>query len=311
MDWTSLIMADLARLLQYAGAVILFGTALFNLISLPRSGEASASRQDWPGPLFLGASVALLCGAVGSLLAQSATMNGLALSKLDWPAVRIVLFDTRWGHAIALRIALGLAASLLALRRPRHSDFIIQSMLGLIALASFAFTGHGSADDGLSGDIHLVNDMIHSVAAGVWLGALVGFYALLRAPKTSDEPHRSAVARALTDFSATGTLMVALLVATGLINSGFLIGLAGLPGLLTSAYGVLLAAKLVLFAGMLALAARNRFRLTPALHNASDPQAQAAAISALRRSVTAETFAGLIILLLVAIFGMLEPPGAS
>lgn len=311
MDWASLIAADLARLLQYGGAVILFGTALFTLISLPRSGEASAGQLDWPGPLFLGAAIALLAGAILSLLAQSATMNGLPLAKLDLPAIQTVLFDTRWSHAIAVRIGLGVLASLVALRRPGNLSFAFHYLVGLLALASFAFTGHGAADDGTAGTVHLVNDMIHSIAAGVWLGALAGFYALLRRPTAVVEPHRSAMAKALADFATTGTLMVALLVITGLVNSYFLVGLGGLPRLLTSAYGNLLALKIALFAAMLALAAKNRFSLTPALKNATNPAAQAGAVSALRRSLTIESVAGVAILLLVAVFGMLEPPGAS
>jgi putative copper resistance protein D len=311
MDWTSSILADLARLLQYAGAVVLFGTAVFNLVSLPRSVEASASRHGWPKPLFLGAGIALLTGAIVSLLAQSASMNGIPLSKLDAAAIKLVLVETQWGHAIVARMGLSVAALAVTFAvRPSASLFAGLATLGLVCLASFAFTGHGAADDGPGGVVHLVSDMSHSVAAGVWLGALAGFFLLLRQPAATAEPYRSALAKALAGFATTGTVAVTVLVASGLVNGYFLIGLAGLPKIFTSAYGELLVLKLVLFMAMLALAATNRFRLTPALRRAADATAQSQAIAGLRRSVILEALAGLAILALVAVFGMLEPPSA-
>lgn len=311
MDWASTIMADIARLLQYAGAAVLFGTALFNLISLPRSGEASANRQGWPKPLFLAAGIALLCGAILSLLAQSASMNGVPLSKLDAAAIKLVLTETQWGYAIALRIGLGVlvVAATLAVR-PSSAVFAGLAGLGLICLASFAFTGHGASDDGVAGMVHLISDMVHSVAAGVWLGALAGFVALLARPAAADEPHRTALVKALAGFATTGTVVVIVLVVTGLINGYYLIGLAGLPKMLTSAYGDLLVLKLVLFMAMLGLAAMNRFRLTPALERAVGAVSQSHAIVRLRRSLVLEASAGFVILALVAVFGMLEPPSA-
>jgi putative copper resistance protein D len=301
MDWASLITADAARFLQYAGAAILFGTALFMLKGLPGPGGAK--------PLFGFAALALLTGSLLSLLAQSATMNGVALSQLDTAAVKLVLMETQWGHAIAVRIGLSvLALGITILARLSRPAMAVLAALGLVCLLSFAFTGHGAADDGLPGLIHLVGDMVHSVAAGVWLGALAGFIRLLTGPKASSDPERSVLADALAGFGNTGTAMVAILVATGLVNSYFLVGFAGLPKLFVTAYGLLLVVKLVLFGLMLALAASNRFRLTPALMDAANP---AAAIAALRRSVILEALAGVFILGLIAVFGMMEPPGMT
>jgi len=311
MDPASTILADMARLLQYAGAVVLFGTALFNLVSLPRSGEASAGRQGWPKPLFRGAALVLLVGAVLSLLAQSAGMNGVPLGRLDAATVQTVLSDTQWGHAILVRIGLSVLALAMAIAaKPSTPVFGALAGLGLICLGSFAFTGHGAADEGAGGLVHLVSDVMHALAAGVWLGALAGFFLLLARSSAAAEPDRSALVKALADFAATGTLVVVVLIVTGLINSGFLVGPAGMPKIFASAYGDLLVLKLVLFMVMLGLAARNRFRLTPALRSAEDETAGLKAVRDLRRSVMAEAVAGLAILAVVAVFGMLEPPNA-
>ena len=72
-----------------------------------------------------------------------------------------------------------------------------------------------------------------------------------------------------------------------------------------------LVAILVLFALMLALAAGNRFRLTPwlgsVLAGGEDPRQ---ALQRLRRSVVAETLVGAVLLVVVAVMGTLAPPSA-
>jgi putative copper resistance protein D len=62
---------------------------------------------------------------------------------------------------------------------------------------------------------------------------------------------------------------------------------------------------------MLALAAGNRFRLTPVLGSVlaggEDPRQ---ALQRLRRSIVAETLAGAVLIAVVAIMGTLAPPSA-
>ena len=142
----------------------------------------------------------------------------------------------------------------------------------------------------------------------MWLGALAALTILLLRRTAPDDP---AIHRALHGFAGLGTLAVALLVLTGLVNSWFLIGLARVGDLGTSLYGQLLIANLFLFALMLVLAASNRFRLTPVLGSVlaggEDPRQ---ALRRLRRSVAAETVVGAVLLAVVAVMGTLAPPSA-
>ena len=85
--------------------------------------------------------------------------------------------------------------------------------------------------------------------------------------------------------------------------------LMGLPlfwwawGMAGSRYGWLLGGTLLRFAGMLGLAALNRWRLTPALERGDG------AIGALRLSLAVETGAAIAIMTLVALLGTLDPIG--
>ncbi|MCZ4340357.1 SDR family NAD(P)-dependent oxidoreductase [Sphingomonadaceae bacterium G21617-S1] len=111
------------------------------------------------------------------------------------------------------------------------------------------------------------------------------------------------IAAILSRFSLMGTLIVATLVATGAINGALIVGLDQLPALVGSSYGWLLGAKLALFGLMLALAAANRWRLTPALEN----DGTARAWMHLRLSLLVETSAAIAIIGLVAWLGTLDP----
>lgn len=116
-------------------------------------------------------------------------------------------------------------------------------------------------------------------------------------------------ARSLDQFSRVGTICVLIITATGLLNGQMIVGMDNLGQSLASPYGQLLFAKLWLFAAMLALAAANRWRLTPKLRAAiasgeSDPDRM---LAAMRKSLALEAAAALLILALVAWFGTLEP----
>src|SRR3546814_14624105 len=66
--------------------------------------------------------------------------------------------------------------------------------------------------------------------------------------------------RALDGFARIGSIVVGLLILSGVVNSWILVGPSRLGSLFTSLYGALLTAKLLLFGAMLILAAANRFR---------------------------------------------------
>jgi copper resistance protein D len=323
----------LVRLVAFAASVVLFGTPLFLLYSLPAvpahtEGACAPSLR----PLLATAAGLVLLAAAAALLAQTAVMADDAAAALDPVTLRGVLTGSGFGTSVQVRAGAGLAALLVTLCvRPQRLLWAAASLAGATALAALAWGGHGAADAGLAGDLHTLGDLIHLLAAGMWLGALAALTILLREGPMREGPVAGAavLCRALQRFSGVGSVLVAAIVASGLVNSVFLgvfhAGPGLLPGLLGSAWGWLLTAKLVLFAAMLGLACLNRFRLAPGLAAAlndgaigADHAAGAtgagdlgAALRALRRSVLSETAAGAGVLVLVAVLGVLPPPGAG
>ena len=123
----------------------------------------------------------------------------------------------------------------------------------LLVAVSFATLGHVHAHHRVALSAVLV---LHLVGAAFWLGALWPLARLL-----ARDPRRAApvVAR----FSRLAVVAVPLLLVAGVC---LLFALLDAPSaLVTSGYGRWLCVKLTLVAGLLALAARNRLRLTARL----------------------------------------------
>ena len=298
------------RLLQYAGAMVLMGSSLFFIYALPATGPGSAAEAPWTRRLLAGAGVLLALATLLWIAAQASVLAGSMAEGLKPEALGAVVTSMDLGKAGVLRAGVALLATILAVMlRPARASWIVAAALGTVATATFAWMGHGAATEGPGGVIHLVSDILHSWAGAVWIGALVAFALILRT-RSRTPAGVVALHRALHGFSGIGTLL-AVLVATGLANSWFLVGADRIDGLWTTSYGRLLSLKLLLFVAMLGLAAANRFRLTPVLALALDePSRQGAALADLRRSIALETAAALGIVALVAWFGTLAPPAA-
>jgi copper resistance protein D len=155
-------------------------------------------------------------------------------------------------------------------------------------------------------------DILHLLAAGAWVGALLGLMLLVTRPADRvDVAHLRLTHRALHGFGLVGTIVVGAIVVTGLLNSWLLVGIDNLPHLPQTLYGQLLIAKLALFGAMLGLASLNRFRLTPAFERSIAASDHREALGALRRSLAIETTCAVTILALVAWLGTLEPPASA
>ncbi|MGR4863546.1 copper homeostasis membrane protein CopD [Caulobacter sp. LARHSG274] len=301
------------RLVQFGGAMILFGSPLFFLYALPGQGPCAAAALNWPRRLLAWGAGILAIGAVLGLLAQTSVLAGSIRAGLAPDALVAVVTTMAMGPSSLVRTAAALAAlGLLAWTRPGSVLWSLCALFGAVACASLAWMGHGAATMGAGRLIHLAGDIIHALAAALWIGALAAFLMLVRRSGPRAPEADQALHAALRGFSGIGSGIVALIVASGLVNAWFLVGPGGLGGLLTTPYGRLLSLKLMLFAAMLGLAAANRFRLTPALAGAlGDPAQVAVAVARLRTSLVLETTAAIGVLALVAWLGALAPVSAQ
>ncbi|MCJ2180932.1 copper homeostasis membrane protein CopD [Novosphingobium album (ex Hu et al. 2023)] len=225
-------------------------------------------------------------------VASVAAMTGTPVSATSAETVRAVLAATPIGGAMAIRLAALAALAALAVFLPRPS---LLTIAGIAALGTSAWVGHAGAGEGWPGTWHRLSDLVHLAAASLWLGALLCF---LR-DACSGSPDVSALQR----FAATGTIVVVLLALTGSANALLIAGPTG--WFASSLWTKLIAAKVLLFMAMLALASNNRWRLTPAV-----AAARPGARRRLAWSLFAETVCGVSVVALVGLAGMLDPAAA-
>lgn len=299
LDWA----LPALRWTLYADLALVFGVPSAALLTGCRDRIAG-----WRGALAL-AALAGVALSLGAFIEAAAAMSGLALGALDRGLVLTLLTGTGLGWALLARAGALLAcAGLCARSAGPHIVPLILS--GGLAVATLPWSGHAAASEGLAGWIRIAGDALHLLAALTWAGALVLFAVLLWASAGADKSLER-TARTLSTFALTGSVIVGLLVVSGLANLLFLLPPSDWPRLLRSLYGRLLLVKLALFVVMLVLAAANRFALVPALASARHGPARLLATRRLRISVTVELSAALAILGLVAWFGTLDPLGAG
>lgn len=301
----------LSRFALYVGLMVAFGVPVFVLQVMGVNTLATPVVRR----AMRVAGAATLVGLLASmtaLWAMAQAMSATSEPGAVWSVVRTLLTQTTVGITWDLRVTalvvcllvLGIATGIQARIRA-----IVLSAMGAVALATLAWAGHGAMNDGAVGWLHLTADMAHLLVAGAWVGALVSLALIARS--ASRHPGREAVellSRAATGFARMGTLIVAVLITSGMVNYTLIVG-PTLSGLVDSPYGRLLLTKLGLFATMLALAAANRFRLAPALEKGMRDEDVASAVSALKRSLYFETSLVISILGLVAWLGTLNPGG--
>ncbi|HLX27553.1 MAG TPA: copper homeostasis membrane protein CopD [Casimicrobiaceae bacterium] len=300
-----------ARTIHYAATMLLFGELAFaSFVAVPTHGTAPGSGVEARGKLdrhlcvytafALAASV--LTG-IGWLVVEAVNMSGVPIGPQFPGTLAIVLGQTEFGHVVMARgvLATGLVVALVAMWYAKHTDTArigraVALLLGALYLAALAGEGHAAGETGTTGVAHLVADACHLLAAGGWLGALPPLVLCLGA-----SPSDRALGRLARRFSVLGITCVGLLIASGIVNTLLLVG--SFAALFGTPYGRLLVAKLALFALMLAIAATNRLRWTPAL--ATTDVAHASRV--LRRNAMAEIGFGVAIVAIVGVLGTMVP----
>ncbi len=291
-------LAVAVRWLLYAALGSSFGLAGFGWHALPAADRPAWSRsiRALLG-LLVATSVLASAGGIGILASR---MLGIPLPAVDAEALAMLLELPGLSIALGLRLGSLLLAATMLLVAPRQHGLLVAALA--VALATLAWSGHAAATEGALSLPHLGSAVLHLWGAGLWLGAIAAF--LLLAGRAAHNPEaRALLADALARFPKTGTAIVLLLAVSGFANMVLIVGMPGLPATLRVPWGQLMALKLAAFAGMLGLAALNRFRLAPALAMPHKPSA------AIARSLRLELALALLILGLVAWLGLLSPTG--
>jgi putative copper export protein len=230
---------------------------------------------------------------------------------------RALVSESRWGMAwlgLAVLALVAVCAGLVA-RRADPSLAPAPWRMGALAVPGAAgavlLSWSGHAASGTDATLGVAIDVVHGWATALWLGGLVMLLVLavpLLARLVPADAVRM-VAAVVVRFSSLAVASVVVLVITGVYRA--LAELPSLDALWTTDYGLVLLAKLVVFAVMLVLAGWNRIVLHPRLERRALGLVDGgddAGTAALRASVRAEVALGAVVMALVAVMVGLMPP---
>jgi copper transport protein len=312
------------RALDYLSIALLLGGLAFLVIAWVPARSAAAGDERWPAAanafatrvsmLLGGAAILGMLVSVLGVALQGATAAGVSLwSSLTGTVIQNTL-ESRFGEVWGLRaldwVALAglLAAARRSARWPPPAWIAAGFGLGAAYLAiTPALAGHASIESPVG--VFLPSDVLHVLAASVWVGGIAFLLlALPAATRRLHGPERSRLLLAvLSRFSPLALTAVLVIAATGVVQA--YIDVRSLDALLHSTYGTLILVKTALLAALIVLGWVNRSRVIPALRRvtaAGEPPAGTGVLA--RRTLRGELVAMACVLGVTAALISYAPP---
>lgn len=279
-DRSSLEM--LGRFLMFAGIVAMIGGAWFAVVVL-RGDDPVRDRR-----LIGFVASAWTLSAIGVPLLAEAQRRAADTGFADLAA-------TSLGRALVVRGVAILAAGAAIAVALHSSGRLRRVMLAgsgvAAAVAAFVHVQAGHASATTSPGPQVAAQIVHVLAVSLWVG---GFGALLAAVRGTSAPEKT---RAIKRYSTTAGVALLVVLATGVARSlGELETLGDLTG---TGYGRAALVKIVVFGGLIALGAMNRYRNVRRAHQSLGP---------LRAVVRFEAGLGIVALVAAATMASLAPP---
>ena len=280
------------RALHFVSLMTGFGVAAF--LCLLRGRGIGRPPERVVNAFFPAAATLALATAIAWFFLVTGNMAGDWHAGLDPAALKLVAAKTEFGRIAAGRL-LGLVLFLILCWRKARTEIL--AVLAGALLGTLGATSHAAAAAGGATLLRAGNDAVHLLAAGFWIGGLL-VLAVLTA-RDFHQPQKLVAPFRL--FSRFGTVAVALLVLSGIVNAASILPVHAINT--ANAYADILAVKIALALAMIALAAANRLQLVPALGVKNGEVTRQLAFS-----VLAEIVLGAAIIAIVGYLGQM-PPG--
>ena len=271
------------RFVHFCAVLLIFGISAFRPLLLAAQPSLEIDRRLHRFCRAL-AWLALASGLTWLLLTTH-SMAGSWSETLDLDTLWLVLGSTFFGQVWAGHLLFNL---MLLFALYATSRFKAPWAFSGLLLATLAPVGHGAMLDGWQGQLLMLNQLIHLVCVGAWVGGLSGLLLLL------SRPEGRSVDLVLRRFSNLGFVLVAGIILTGLINTRVLTG-ALWPTPLFEGFALILLIKVTLVGVMLLLAFFNLL------------MSRAGRFAVLRNSVALEWLFGLMAVAAVSLLGTLPP----
>ncbi len=282
----------LSNLALFVGLTVLLGAVTLRYLVLTRSGLALSERapaaRDAAKHGMVGAAL-ILAGAPLRAYAQASALAfpGDAIGAL----LRTVVMESALGRALQLQ-AIWAAAALLACasaRFGRQRGWSAAAISALVLTVVPGLSGHAAAEGTVTA---LAAAIAHVLGVGLWIGGLLQLW---RISKPASE---ATLTRLIQAFHGVALVGAGLVVASGLVHVAS--QWTAPAALLRSAWGALLAAKLMAFAAVAALGFRH--------WRGAERQVAGGGRAALRASLRREVLLAAGVLVITAFLTSVAPP---
>ncbi|WP_235010222.1 copper resistance D family protein [Mycobacterium sp. 3519A] len=240
------LLSAVVRAAADLSAVVAFGLAVVPMLDVPRYRDELMRRAT--GPLTIVAAVWFVAELL-RLVVETAEAAALGLPRLGVHTVLDFALHTAPGRSALFSVVAAGLVGLVAVAPRTAATNVAVAGVAAAGVAARPLTGHLSESP--VGGLAVA---VHTLAAALWCGTLAALVLTVR--------HRGQWARVLPRFSQLSLGCVAALLAGGVV--GAVITLGSPSQLVTTGYGRLLTAKIVLTVALVLLAYRNRTMWVPA-----------------------------------------------
>ncbi|OWT54780.1 copper homeostasis membrane protein CopD [Candidimonas nitroreducens] len=282
------------RFVHFVSLYVLLGTGIYVECLTPRAARGwSRARSE----ALLRACALAACVCAFLLLGLEAGQMGSGWPDVHDPSTWRAVLGTAYGRVWRWQLGFSVAAAVCALAGARPWRRPALLWLAAAMLGCMAFVGHAASHTGEQAVLAGAVQLAHLYAGAYWLGGLPVLWLTLEG---LNDGRRAAVVHTHVRYSWAGHVAVALVIASGAVNTGLVLGTW--PWHWASLYQLLLSLKIALVALMALAAVVNRYVLVPRMRLDS-----AAAARWFGRLVLTEITLGLLVLALVSWFATLEP----
>lgn len=288
-----------ARTLAFAGLLLVVGGLLFVLLVHTPTADDRRFRL-----VVRAAAVVAVAGTALGIALHGADISGSGLLDAMTPGAVSDALETTSGRWMALRLAalVALVALLWHVRTERVRAWAWQLLVQITVVATLAAVALGGhARTGRWASVAVPVDVVHQLAAALWIGGLV-VLALVVLPRGGPPP-------VVTRFSSVAAVAVAVVVATGVFQS--LRQLGDVDALRDTGYGRLLVLKVVAVAVVVVLGAFSRSVARGLAEPGTNSDAGGDVRRTLRRSVAVEAVVAVVVVALTALLVSADPGGAG
>ena len=283
------ILQPLATFCLYLAMFNAAGGLIFEILfrrQVPDATQRHVARligiSAWAGLVLVGVRLSVAAGNLGGDFAS-----------MGDPVLLGLVMKSPLGMSSVLA-GIGFAMITVIDRVKARGELAARVVAAATVLLSLTVTGHATTLGAITG----VLLALHLGGVAFWLGALLPLRQMcaiagedVNAGAANDAGSASVLADVADRFGWIAQRVVAVLIVAGVTYAAILTG--SVMALLTTTYGLVLLAKIGLVAGLLGLAARNRFRIVPALQ-AGD----LSAVRQLRNAIDREIIFALAILVM-------------